>query len=239
MISNYNEDFPGDDHGLGFELNQRWYMDGMTHPRTAGHTGYTGTSIVIDFDSHSFAILLTNRVHPSRSWGSNNPARREWARGLAYAQGVDPSKGETAWFSGSQDATTSTLTVPVAVPAAGGRLSFDLFLDTEETDLLHLETSSDGGETWTARPFEVRDRGETRATDGSVSGSGTRRWTQARAELPAGDLLLRWRMVTDALYLGRGVFVDDVRARAAGETLLNGEQAPGAFSADGWALVAR
>ena len=76
MITNFNQAFPGNDHGLGFELNQRWYMGGLSGPRTAGHTGYTGTSIVIDFDSRSFAILLTNRVHPSRNWGSNNPARR-------------------------------------------------------------------------------------------------------------------------------------------------------------------
>ena len=66
LIANLNGDFPGDEHGLGFELNQRWYMDALSGPRTAGHTGYTGTSIVIDFTSRSFAILLTNRVHPSR-----------------------------------------------------------------------------------------------------------------------------------------------------------------------------
>ena len=83
LVTNFNEAFPGDAHGLGFELDQRWYMDALSGPRTAGHTGYTGTSIVIDFDSRSFAILLTNRVHPSREWGSNNQARREWAHGLA------------------------------------------------------------------------------------------------------------------------------------------------------------
>ncbi len=85
LITNVNGAFPGDDHGLGFELNQRWYMDRLSGPRTAGHTGYTGTSIVIDFSSRSFAILLTNRVHPSRDWGSVNIARREWAHGLGAA----------------------------------------------------------------------------------------------------------------------------------------------------------
>ena len=86
------QDFPGDDHGLGFELNQRWYMDDLAGPRTAGHTGYTGTSIVIDFESKSFAILLTNRVHPSRSWGSINVARQEWANGLAQAMAGPASR---------------------------------------------------------------------------------------------------------------------------------------------------
>lgn len=86
LIKNFNTDFPEDSHGLGFELDQPWYMDELSGPRTAGHTGYTGTSIVIDFTTGSFAILLTNRVHPSRDWGSINPARQEWARGLARAR---------------------------------------------------------------------------------------------------------------------------------------------------------
>lgn len=33
-------------------------------PNTYGHTGYTGTSIVIDPDTQTAVILLTNRVHP-------------------------------------------------------------------------------------------------------------------------------------------------------------------------------
>lgn len=239
MVTDLNQAFPGDAHGLGFELDQRWYMDAMSGPRTAGHTGYTGTSIVIDFDTHSFAILLTNRVHPSRDSGSINPARREWARGLAYAQGVDPRRGADAWFSGDEDATTSTLTTSLAVPARGGRLAFDLYLDTEETDLLHLETSADGGTTWAPLPFTVRDRGPSEHPDGTASGSGTRRWAQARAQLPPGDLELRWRVVTDPLYLGRGVLVDDVVARAPGSLLLDGETAPEAFQAVGWRLVSR
>src|SRR5699024_3509970 len=90
MITNENEEFPGDAHGLGFELNQRWYMSGLTSIRTAGHTGFTGTSLVIDFNSASFVILLTNRVHPSREWGSINPARRSAADGMADAMSIEP-----------------------------------------------------------------------------------------------------------------------------------------------------
>ena len=85
LLHNENAAFPGNSHGLGFELDQMWYMDGLSGPETAGHTGYTGTSIVIDRASRSFVILLTNRVHPSRSWGSNNPARRAVARDMALA----------------------------------------------------------------------------------------------------------------------------------------------------------
>ncbi|MEO6412318.1 MAG: serine hydrolase [Pedococcus sp.] len=240
LITNFNGDFPGDDHGLGFELNQRWYMDSLSGPRTAGHTGYTGTSIVIDFSSRSFAILLTNRVHPSRSWGSNNLARREWAGGLGQAMGVRPKHGDTAWFSGAQDATTHTLSTPtLAVPASGANLGFDLFLDTEETDLLTLERSTDGGATWAPQPFGTRDRGETGTSDGVISGSGGRRWVQARADLAPGSQQLRWRYTTDGSYLGRGVYVDDILVGARSGALLDGEKTPEALVADGWTLRAR
>jgi CubicO group peptidase (beta-lactamase class C family) len=40
--------------------------------KTFGHTGYTGTSIWCDPDQNLFAILLTNRVHPS---SDNNKIR--------------------------------------------------------------------------------------------------------------------------------------------------------------------
>ena len=240
LITNFNEAFPGDDHGLGFELNQRWYMDALSGPRTAGHTGYTGTSIVIDFTSRSFAILLTNRVHPSRNWGSVNGARREWAHGLAASMGIRPRHGDTAWVTGSDNAATTTLTTPVlAVGTGGARLGFDLFLDTEETDLLRLERSTDGGATWTPLPFEVRDRGQTETADGVVSGSGTRRWVQVRADLPAGSQQLRWRHTTDGGYLGRGVAVDDILVQGPGGILLDGEKAPDTLTPQGWRLAGR
>ncbi len=125
--------------------------------------------MVIDFDSRSFAILLTNRVHPSRNWGSNNPARRAVAQGLAESLAVDPRHGNDAWFTGTKDATTATLTTSLAVPAEGARVGFDLFVDSEQTDWLYLETSADGGTTWTKVPFDVRDRGEVTPTDGAFS----------------------------------------------------------------------
>ena len=240
LVTNLNEDFPGDAHGLGFELDQRWYMDALSGPRTAGHTGYTGTSLVIDFTSRSFAILLTNRVHPSRSWGSVNLARREWAHGLAASMGIRPRHGDTAWFTGAENAATTTLSTPtLPVGAGGARLGFDLFLDTEETDLLHLERSTDGGVTWTPLPFEVVDRGETAASDGVIAGSGTRRWVQVRADLEPGAQQLRWRHTTDGGYLGRGVAVDDVLVGGAGGVLLDGERTPNAFTAVGWRLAGR
>ena len=87
VLSNHNRHLPGCDHGLGFELNREWYMDGLASPEAAGHTGFTGTSLVLDRRSRSFVILLTNRVHPTREGESINPQRRAVARGLLQAVG--------------------------------------------------------------------------------------------------------------------------------------------------------
>ena len=65
----------GHDHGLGFEVNQPSFMGGLAGPHTIGHTGFTGTSLVIDLDRGVIAILLTNRVHPTRHGLPTNPVR--------------------------------------------------------------------------------------------------------------------------------------------------------------------
>ena len=102
LVSNDISASDGHAHGLGFELDRPWYMGRLSSPQTAGHTGFTGTSLVIDFASGSCAILLTNRVHPGRNRGSVNPARVAVAQGLADALRVTrrgaavPDRGRTA-----------------------------------------------------------------------------------------------------------------------------------------------
>ena len=41
-----------------------------------GHTGFTGTSVWVDPERERFAVLLTNRVHPSRFGGEGIYALR-------------------------------------------------------------------------------------------------------------------------------------------------------------------
>lgn len=80
MLVNRNGRFgPGAAHGLGVELNQRGYMGRLAGRWSFGHTGFTGTSLVADPVRGTIAVLLTNRVHPTRRWGSINPARRALA----------------------------------------------------------------------------------------------------------------------------------------------------------------
>ncbi|GAA4557647.1 serine hydrolase [Planotetraspora kaengkrachanensis] len=235
LLTNFNTAFPGNAHGLGFELDQMWYMDGLSSPVTGGHTGYTGTSLVIDPLSRSFVILLTNRVHPSRDWGSNNPARRAVARDLALAVPVRPAQGRDAWFSGVADARTATLTLPVGAPR-GARLSFALWYDTEaDSDIGSLEASTDGGATWSPVPMELSAGRHRWSSDGTFSGFEGRQWLRAQARLPAGTAALRWRYVNDQLYQGRGVYVDLVRITGPGVHFEDGNPHDAdLFAADGW-----
>ncbi|MFD5653648.1 serine hydrolase domain-containing protein [Streptomyces sp. NPDC127039] len=52
--------------GLGFALDQPWFMGELAGRGAAGHTGFTGTMLVLDRATDTFAILLANTVHPRR-----------------------------------------------------------------------------------------------------------------------------------------------------------------------------
>ena len=38
----------------------------LMSPTAIGHTGFTGTSLWIDWERDLYVVLLTNRVHPTR-----------------------------------------------------------------------------------------------------------------------------------------------------------------------------
>ncbi|NJC72686.1 serine hydrolase [Planosporangium thailandense] len=243
MLVNYNARLETSDpesrRGLGFELDKHWYMDGLASPVTFGHTGFTGTSLVIDPLAHSFVILLTNRVHPDRNWGGNNNSRRAVARDLADAVPVRSPAGGVAWRAAERDSTTMTLTAPLRRPAGGdAAASFLLWYDTEPGfDPVRFEASSDGGRTWTPVAMRLRAPGADWSAAGTVSGYGGRGWWEVTAALPAGATHLRWSYTTDPAGLGRGVYVDRVLARDRTGALFNGKTTDaGRFRAVGWAL---
>ncbi|OLR89717.1 serine hydrolase domain-containing protein [Actinokineospora bangkokensis] len=234
MLTNYNAAFPGDDHGLGFELDQRWYMGGLSGPRTAGHTGFTGTSLVIDPASRSIAVLLTNRVHPTREWGSVNVARERLASGLSLAMAVRPRVGPDAWWAPPGDATTATLTTPALTARRPMRVRFDAFVDTEQTDVLVLESSTDG-QVWTPVAVRATGPGAPVGRTEQLAGSGHRSWWRVDGDVPPGrDVTLRWRSTTDSRYTGRGIAVDAIVVTDGDRTLLNGEKEPHVLRPLGW-----
>ena len=240
LLTNHNREFPGNDHGLGFELYQHRYMDAMATPSTAGHTGYTGTSLVIDPPDRSFAILLTNRVHPSRVTVSTNPYRRAVARDVARAVAVRIPGKEAAWFSGLGDGLNRTLDLPLHLPAGKKDLEFDLWYDTEpESDYGAVEISTDGGESWRPVSGTISGRGGFRETgEGRFTGWSGRVWHKARFDLGPyeGPAILRFRYATDACCGGRGVYVHGVRVRGGGTTVFDGRR-PGdrrLWRPDGW-----
>lgn len=245
MFTDFNTAFPGDEHGLGFELYQHWYMGAMATPRTAGHTGFTGTSLVLDPTTDSFLVVLGNSVHPVRSWRSGSAPRVAAADNMARAVPVRPRHGRTAWFSGMATATTATLALPALDTSAGDAgLHCALWWDTEpRSDLLALETTTDGGATWQPLPFTTTRHGE-RPQDhptGTVTGWSGRVWHRLTARLPTDrQLVLRWRYTTDRLYVGRGAYVDGLRVETA-DTVLFDEARPAhaaRITANGWTAAA-
>ncbi len=58
---------PGSSRALGWDTPSEPSSAGkLFSPSSYGHTGFTGTSLWIDPERELFAILLTNRVHPTR-----------------------------------------------------------------------------------------------------------------------------------------------------------------------------
>ncbi|MET8554701.1 serine hydrolase domain-containing protein [Streptomyces sp. NPDC004959] len=68
------------DEGLGFEVDKPWYMGGLAGPLCAGHTGFTGTSLVVDRATDTFLVLLATTVHPRRRTPDSTPRARAATR---------------------------------------------------------------------------------------------------------------------------------------------------------------
>ncbi|MBW1598607.1 serine hydrolase domain-containing protein [Streptomyces sp. JJ38] len=224
--------------GLGWQVNQRWYMDALTTPVTAGHTGYTGTSVTVDPVTRMVFVLLTNRVHPTRARGTNSAYRRRPTRALAHALPIRPTTGRTAWRAHPAEGTTATLTAPLACPpGTTARTAFHLWYDTEpDYDTGTFAASSDGGATWTPVPLTLEADGHRWRTDGTFHGYSGRRWLDASATLPPSTTHIRWAYFVDGGYAGRGVHVDRLRV-TAGRRLLFDDTRPAdaaRLRADSW-----
>ena len=69
--------------GLGFHLASPGSFHGnLASPRCYGHTGFTGTSLIVEPDSGFWAVLLSNRVHPTRENTAFFSVRRDFHHAL-------------------------------------------------------------------------------------------------------------------------------------------------------------
>ncbi len=82
--------------GLGFRIDDVSFMGDLAGTSQAyGHTGFTGTSLVIDGARNLVVALLTNRVHPTRQWADLNDFRRRLHSVVAasYPAGAETTSG--------------------------------------------------------------------------------------------------------------------------------------------------
>jgi CubicO group peptidase (beta-lactamase class C family) len=92
MLTNANRGLPAvdperpgrpSDHGLGVVLRQPWFMGRLSTPATFGHTGFTGTSLLVEPKRRLVLALLTNRAHPNWTWANPDPMRAAIANTVA------------------------------------------------------------------------------------------------------------------------------------------------------------
>ncbi|WLW55538.1 serine hydrolase domain-containing protein [Streptomyces sp. YU58] len=74
--------------GLGFALDQPWFMGELAGRGAAGHTGFTGTSLVLDRATDTFLVLLANTVHPRRRPPDNRPRAAAGTRVARAVRGM-------------------------------------------------------------------------------------------------------------------------------------------------------
>lgn len=202
LLQNQNTAFAGNDHGLGWELGQGWYMDALSEGTYSfGHTGYTGTSIVVSPNNKTVAILLTNRVHPSRNMGSMNQTRRLFARNVADSIPVSISGKSDAWFAGYGDKLNRVMETDLQL-SKDTKLTFStwhmienvwdigtvaIFRDGSWHQLALFTGTSNG---WEKKELAIpSDATKLRFVYGTDSSTNSRGWYIQNPKLDSGDAL--------------------------------------------------
>ena len=232
--------------GLGPELEAWYYHAGLTSPYSGTHTGFTGTSLVIDPLTDTIVIMLTNSVHPTREWSTTSVTRREVSTCVAEARGIVPEQLRSGWHAGDADATTATLSATVDLDGAA-ELQVDLFAHLETAyDVLAVEASADQGQTWVpfAGRLEAKHQEAVEIPDGQTTGWGRRvAWTGAfaLADGPValrGEVQVRLSLTTDGSTRGLGAWVGRIRVTVGRAAVLDTDRREDRelVVADGWTL---
>lgn len=201
LVTNWDTKFPDDATGLGWSIDRGYLMGALSDPKTAGHEGFTGTMIAINPDNDIVAILLTNRVHPTRHGASIVTAIRQVFTGIANAIPVDAPNGSKAWFSGYGNYLNRTLTARVE-PHADATLTFQSWYRLQPgNDFGSIEASADGVH-WK----------ELDLLTGYSKG-----WHEKQVALPTDTRYVQFRYRTDSRINGRGWYIDAIRVGSDGK----------------------
>ena len=152
---------------------------------------------------------------------------------------IPPNTGNYGWWGGKQDETNATMTLkdPIAVPAGGATLSFDIAYGLEtEWDYLFVQASTDGGANWniltnadTTCSHDVGWIGEDNGLPADMCAAGVGGFTDYNANFPSYDpesfdldaatyggqnVTLRFWYMTDWGTTYEGPFIDNVSVDA-------------------------
>lgn len=64
---------------IGFRVEAPAFMGALSGPHTIGHTGFTGTSVVIDRVQELVVVVVSNRVHATREYADSTALRADVA----------------------------------------------------------------------------------------------------------------------------------------------------------------
>ncbi len=193
LLQNQNEAFSGNDHGLGWELGQGWYMDALSEGTYSfGHTGYTGTSIVVSPNNKTVSILLTNRVHPSRNMGSMNQTRRLFARNVADSIPVSIPGKSDAWFAGYGDKLNRVMETDLQLSKDTALTFFTWHMIENVWDIGSVEIFRDGSWHQLAQ------------LTGTSNG-----WEKKELDIPSDSTKLRFVYRTDSSTNSRGWYIQN------------------------------
>jgi CubicO group peptidase (beta-lactamase class C family) len=96
MFARRTTDIPDSSRALGWDTMKPSSSCGSRMSSTAiGHTGYTGTSLWIDWERGMYAVLLTNRVHPTATNNAILQVRPAFHDAViaAWGDGGGPARG--------------------------------------------------------------------------------------------------------------------------------------------------
>ena len=156
---------------------------------------------------------------------------------------VDPANGDYAVWSNRGDESDMSLTRAFDLPSTGPIvMDLKLWFDIEEGwDYAYVEVSTDDGLTWTIlhtpSGTDLNPQGNSYGWGYTgLSGGGSQaEWVDEQIDLSAyagQHVIVRFEYITDAVYTGEGLLLDDIRLQAAGysadfESDLGGWQAQG------------